>query len=204
MKNLKKINITIIILTIVLNTVYLFLTLFKKFDSNILVCLSLYIIVFLPTIIRKLSKIRIANSVELVYLAFIFLAQLLGSVMHFYGIIYWYDSLVHFVSGILTALLALYLLLLFNKYDEKSLVFNILYLVSITLMIAAFWEIFEFSADSILGGNAQRVIETGVTDTMKDMICALLGCTLVCIVYLYEQTCKVKLIINRFLDNIKD
>jgi len=118
MKILKKINISIIALTIILNTLFLGLTLFKRFDSNILVCLSLYVIVFLPTIIRKIFKIKIANSVELVFLIFIFLAQLLGSVMHFYGIIYWYDSFVHFTSGLLTALFALLLLLMFKKYDD--------------------------------------------------------------------------------------
>lgn len=203
MKTLKKINIGIIALTIVLNSIFLGLTLFGKFDSNILVCISLYIIVFLPIIIRKLFKIKIADSVELVFLIFIFLAQLLGSVMHFYGIIHWYDSFAHFISGALTALLALLLLLVFKKYDEKSLAFNILYMIAITLMVASFWEIFEFTADNLLGGDAQRVLATGVTDTMKDIICALLGCILVSIEYAYEQVSKTKLLVNKFLDNIK-
>ncbi|MBE6152091.1 MAG: DUF2238 domain-containing protein [Firmicutes bacterium] len=203
MKILKKINISIIALTIILNTLFLGLTLFKRFDSNILVCLSLYVIVFLPTIIRKIFKIKIANSVELVFLIFIFLAQLLGSVMHFYGIIYWYDSFVHFTSGLLTALFALLLLLMFKKYDEKSLTFNIFYMIAITLMVASIWELFEFSADNILGGDAQKVLTTGVTDTMKDVICALLGCSLICITYAYEIVNKTSLIVNKFLNNIK-
>lgn len=203
MKRLKKINLGIIVLTIILNTIFLILTIFGKYDSNILVCLSLYVMVFLPKIIRKLFKIKIANSIEFVFLIFIFLAQLLGSVMHFYGIIHWYDSFAHFISGTLTALLALLLLLLFKKYDSKSLSFNILYMIAITLMVAAFWEVFEFIADNLLGGDAQRVIATGVTDTMKDIICALLGCVLVSIEYAYEQTNKIKLLVNRFLDNIK-
>lgn len=203
MKKLKKINIGIIVLTIILNTIFLGLTIFDKFESNILVCFSLYFIVFLPTIIRKLFKIKIASSIELAFLVFIFLAQLLGSVMHFYEFIFWYDSFVHFISGMLTALLALLLLLLFKKYNSKSLGFNIIYMISITLMVASFWELFEFTADNLLGGDAQRVIATGVRDTMKDMICALLGCILVIIEYAYEQTTKTKLLVNRFLDNIK-
>lgn len=204
MKNLKKINVGIIFLTIILNTIFIILTLLGKFESNILVCLSLYIIVFLPKIIKKIFKIKIVESVELIFLIFIFLAQLLGSVMHFYGLIYWYDSFVHFLSGVLTSLLALMSLLLFKKYNEKSIAFNVLYMFAITLMIAAFWEVFEFTADSLLGGDAQRVLATGVGDTMKDIICASLGCTLVCLSYFYECVNSIKLLISKFLDNIKN
>ena len=97
----------------------------------------------------------------------------------------------------------MYLLILFNKYDKNSIGFNVLYMFAITLMVAACWEIFEFTADSLLGGNAQRVIETGVKDTMKDMICALSGCALVVIDYIYEYLNKSKLLITKFIENIK-
>lgn len=202
MRRLEKINAGIITLTFILNTIYIILTLLGKFNSKLIGSLTLYIIILLPTIIKKVFKIKIPFSVEFAFLIFIFLAQLLGSVMNFYTLIYWYDSLIHFISGILTALLALLLLILFNKYDKKSLVFNIIYMFAITLMVASCWEIFEFSADNLLGGNAQR-IETGVIDTMKDIICAFLGCTIVCILYAYEQVCKIKLIVNKFIDNVK-
>ncbi|MBE6138429.1 MAG: DUF2238 domain-containing protein [Firmicutes bacterium] len=183
---MKKLNRLIILVMLILNTLFLTLTVLGKFDSNILVSLSLYIIVFLPTIIKKIFKIKIIDLAELLFLIFIFLAQLLGSVMHFYGIISWYDSFVHFISGILSALLAIYLLVLFNKYNKKSIAFNILFMFSISLMIAAGWEIFEFTADSLLGGNAQRALETGVRDTMKDIICAFMGSILIVIPYIYK------------------
>ena len=54
-------------------------------------------------------------------------------------------------------------------------------------MVAAGWEIFEFTADNLFGGNAQRALETGVRDTMKDIICALLGSILVVIPYIYKS-----------------
>lgn len=200
---MRKINNSIIVVVSCLNTIFLILTLLGKYNSNILVCLSFYLIVFLPKILRKLIKIKIPNLIEQVFLIFIFLAQLLGSVMHFYDLIYWYDSLVHLTSGIVTALLSIYLLMLFNKYDKDSVGFNVLYMFAITLLVAACWEFFEFSADSLLDGNAQRVLETGVRDTMKDMICALSGCTLVVIAFIYEHTNKTKLIITKFIENIK-
>lgn len=50
--------------------------------------------------------------------------------------------------------------------------------------------IFEFISDYLLNGDAQRVIETGVTDTMKDMICALLGNILFILIYVYNRNKK--------------
>ena len=100
---MKKINNSIIIVISCLNTIFLSLTLLGKYNSNILVCLSLYLIIFLPRMLRKILKIKIPNLIESVFLIFVFLAQLIGSVMHFYEIIYWYDSFVHLISGILTA-----------------------------------------------------------------------------------------------------
>lgn len=186
MTKLKKINVVIITISLIINTIFLTLTLLDKYNSNILVCLSLYLILFIPTIINKLFRINISDSIELIFLTFIFVAQLLGSIVHFYGLISWFDSFTHFVSGILSAILSLQLLVLFNKYDKKDRFFNMLFCIAVTLMIASCWELFEFSADNIFGNNAQKVLETGVTDTMKDIICALLGSLLFLVGYFYD------------------
>lgn len=202
MTKLKKINVVIIIISLIINTIFLTLTLLGKYNSNILVCLSLYLILFIPTIINKLFRINISDSIELIFLTFIFVAQLLGSIVHFYGLIFWFDSFTHFVSGILSAILSLQLLVLFNKYDKKDKFFNMLFCIAFTLMVATCWELFEFSADRIFGHNAQKVLETGVADTMKDMICALLGSMLFLIGYFYDIISgKNKL--NKIISDIK-
>lgn len=186
---------------LIINTGCIGLTLLGKYNSNILVCLSLYLIVFIPKILRKASP-KINDLIELIFLIFILFAQLLGSILHFYGIIYWYDSFMHYISGILTSFLAILLLVLFNKYDEKDKTFNIIFIISITLMVAGLWEIFEFAADNLLGGDAQRVLATGVTDTMKDIICALLGSILFSLSYLYECIKKKNLVIKEFIKKL--
>lgn len=198
---MKKINNIIILSMLIINTGCIGLTLLGKYNSNILVCLSLYLIVFIPKILRKASP-KINDLIELIFLIFILFAQLLGSILHFYGIIYWYDSFMHYISGILTSFLAILLLVLFNKYDEKDKIFNIIFIISITLMVAGLWEIFEFAADNLLGGDAQRVLATGVTDTMKDIICALLGSILFSLSYLYECIKKKNLVIKEFIKKL--
>lgn len=198
---MKKINNIIIASMLIVDTACIGLTILGRYNSNILVCLSLYLIVFAPKILRKFSP-KINDLIELIFLLFIFFAQLLGSILHFYGIIYWYDSFMHYISGILTSFLAVLLLVLFNKYDEKDRVFNIIFIISITLMVAGLWEIFEFTADNLLGGDAQKVLTTGVTDTMKDIICALLGSILFSFCYLYECIKNKNLLIKEFIKKL--
>lgn len=198
---MKRLNNIIITIMLIVNTGCIGLTLLGKYNSNILVCLSLYLIVFLPKMLRKFSS-KVNYLIELIFLLFILFAQLLGSILHFYGIIYWYDSFMHYISGVLTSFLAVLLLVLFNKYDEKDRLFNIIFIISITLMVAGLWEIFEFTADNLLGGDAQKVVATGVTDTMKDIICALLGSVLFSFCYLYECVKNKSLLIKEFIKKL--
>ena len=198
---MKKTNDILIILMIIVNTICMLLSICGKYNSNILVCLSLYLIIFLPRIVRKFSS-KVNDLIELIFLLFILFAQLLGSILHFYGIIYWYDSFMHYISGILTSFLAVIILILFNKYDDNDKVFNVIFILSITLMVASLWEIFEFTTDNLLGGDAQRVVATGVTDTMKDLICALLGSILFSFCYLYECLKNKTLLIKEFIKKL--
>lgn len=198
---MKKTNNILIILMIIVNTICMLLSICGKYNSNILVCLSLYLIIFLPRIIRKFSS-KVNDLIELIFLLFILFAQLLGSILHFYGIIYWYDSFMHYISGILTSFLAVIILILFNKYDDNDKVFNVIFILSITLMVASLWEIFEFTTDNLLGGDAQRVVATGVTDTMKDIICALLGSILFSFCYVYECLKNKTLLIKEFIKKL--
>lgn len=198
---MKKTNNILIILMIIVNTICMFLSICGKYNSNILVCLSLYLIIFLPRIVRKFSP-KVNDLIELIFLLFILFAQLLGSILHFYGIIYWYDSFMHYISGILTSFLAVIILILFNKYDDNDKVFNVIFILSITLMVASLWEIFEFTTDNLLGGDAQRVVATGVTDTMKDIICALLGSILFSFCYVYECLKNKTLLIKEFIKKL--
>mgnify|MGYP000698908870 FL=1 len=198
---MKKTNDILIILMIIVNTICMLLSICGKYNSNILVCLSLYLIIFLPRIVRKFSS-KVNDLIELIFLLFILFAQLLGSILHFYGIIYWYDSFMHYISGILTSFLAVIILILFNKYDDNDKVFNVIFILSITLMVASLWEIFEFTTDNLLDGDAQRVVATGVTDTMKDIICALLGSILFSFCYLYECLKNKTLLIKEFIKKL--
>ena len=47
--------------------------------------------------------------------------------------------------------------------------------VSFTMLVAVGWEIFEYAINLVLHNDPQKVAETGVNDTMLDMIVCLVG-----------------------------
>lgn len=189
---MKKINNIIIILSLVIELIYFIMNPIITVD-NILLLLSYIPVIFIPRIfnyIFKKSKIKITDDIEFAYLIFLILAFLFGSIMGGYSKIYWYDSFTHLLSGVFTAFMAIVLLKWLNRYDKKDIVFNIIYIILVTLSVAVLWECTEFTIDKILGTDTQKVLTTGVNDTMKDMICALVGSILYSIYYLYSLSKK--------------
>ena len=86
--------------------------------------------------------------------------------------------------------------------DKNKMYINVLFVLGITFMVAGLWEIFEFTTDNIFSKDAQKVLTTGVTDTMKDIVSAFLGSLIIIISYIYEKVNKTKLFIINFIKSI--
>lgn len=170
--------------------------------GRILVTLSFFLVLWLPRIIRKVFKIFIPDRLETIYLIYVFGAHFLGSIVNFYATVYWFDTLMHFISGILTAFMALYVLYLFHQYDRKSFGYTLFFMFSFSVMMAGCWEFFEFFSDLVSGGNVQHSLETGVFDTMKDMLMGTLGCLLMICLYGYEYSVSRKGVFYYFMKEL--
>lgn len=150
--------------------------------------LSMVFVLLIPKILRKIFKIKITDAMELIYVIFMILAQFLGSVVNLYNndTTWWYDLFTHFLSGVLTTVLALVIMNWLGVYKDKNKWFNFIFMISFTLMIASLWEFLEFGTDNLLGMNVQHSVETGVRDTMEDMLVAFAGSMIVSVTYLLE------------------
>lgn len=153
--------------------------------------LSIIFTITLLFIFEKLLKVKISDGIKFVYILFVFMAHFLGATIELYNKINYFDKVTHTLSGVLTGYLSLFLLFLMNKYNKNEKIFNIIYIIIFTLAVAAFWEIFEYSANILFGGDAQRVQLTGVNDTMQDIIVALLGSIMVVVIYLFYNHSKI-------------
>ncbi|MDD2519105.1 MAG: hypothetical protein PHG18_04390, partial [Bacilli bacterium] len=129
-------------------------------------------------------------------------AQFVGSMLNAYDTIPMFDKIMHLSSGVVSSVLGIILLVSFKKYDDESLAFNILFIIATTFMVAGLWEIFEYSADKVFSGDAQRVIETGINDTMQDIIAAFFGSISFCILYAYEKIAKVEFVISKYIKEL--
>lgn len=162
--------------------------------------ISLPLVLCMPKIINKIFKFNLSSYLEMIYIIFIIIAQFLGSIVNLYNTVWWYDLFAHFISGVLTGVLALIVLNWFKKYNYNDKFFNILFIISFVLMVASIWEFLEYGTDKFMNLNVQHSIETGVSDTMEDMLIAFLGSILVSLKLLAE---KKNGFINKIINHSK-
>lgn len=115
--------------------------------------------------------IKIDDSIFFSALIFIFLASPMGSILDLYRSFGPYDKIVHFISGIL---LAVFGMVIMRKLMGASVGFTVSMIFAACMFssgAAGIWEIFEFIADKLAGGEMQR----GMVDTVTDMIAGNTG-----------------------------
>ncbi len=180
---MKKINHLFIFVTLICS----FITIFSEFDKGIVIILkdaSIVLTLLFPYILNKLFKLDIGESLILIWIIFIFMAHYLGVICEFYNKWEMFDKVTHTFSGVLSSGVAV---LILNKVKSKNILFNIIFILSFSLMCAALWEMFEFTCNALFGGDAQRVALTGVSDTMWDMIVAFFGSIFVSFFYYLKK-----------------
>ena len=180
---MKKINLLLTLATIICAIV----TIFMQPYQGVVVFLknaSIILTVTLPYILQKLFKVRINDGLTFIWIIFIFMAHYLGVVLEWHYSLPGFDKVTHTVSGVLSGYVAT---LILKHMKITNLMFSILFIISFSFMCAGLWEIFEFTCNALFGGDAQRVAETGVTDTMLDIIVAFGGSIFVSIVYFIKK-----------------
>lgn len=185
---MKKINNILIFIISLISICFFIKDLNLNYYNRLLPDLSIILVLLLPKILRKIFNLKITPMLELIYIIFMFLAHFLGSIVNLYNITWWYDLFAHFTSGLLTGVLALIILKWLGMYNDKNKLFNIIFIIAFALMVASLWEFCEYVVDKFTTMNVQHNIETGVNDTMEDMLIAFLGSMVVSIKYVFEKS----------------
>lgn len=176
MKKILKIANVLWVLFFIGFMVYMLMTGFNTMKlSKILIVLCIVPIIMVPYFVDRIFSYKIAEGVVFLYYLFIFLSLVLGSILGFYSKIWWFDLFTHFSSGILTSYIAYVILLKNNITRKNNRFFWFLFILVFTIAIAGCWEFFEFICDIMFHQDAQKVIPSGVTDTMTDMLIATGG-----------------------------
>ena len=194
---MKKMNYLIVLIMTVFNTFALFQIGIPNPD-RIGPILVFYLCLFLTFFLEK----KIHPIIIFIYLIYCIFSQYLGSILNFYSMIWWYDIFMHTVSGFLSGYLAIMLLIHFKHFHKKDFLFQIIFMLMFILSVAAFWELLEFGADQLFGLNTQHNLETGVRDTMEDILVAGIGGIVFVICYGFEYVTKKRGIIGILVNHM--
>lgn len=166
---------------------------------SLLQYIAMSIVLISPGLLKKFANFEVPVEVHISVTAFAFLGLVLGDGLNFYGKIGWWDSLLHFTSGIILSFIALWLLqmlILRRKYLFMHRALLYIFVVAFSLAVGAVWELCEYTVDDIFHTNNQQYMATtrativssddepleghdALADTMKDLALDLAGAILV-------------------------
>ena len=150
--------------------------------ENVFLTASIILLTLAPAILDRRYRVIVPPEFEFVAAAFVFLSLFLGSAADFYYKYWWWDIVLHSGSGFLLGIVGFVLVFVLNQTDRipKGMTpgFMCFFAVTFAVSLGVVWEIFEFIVDRFTTANMQSQ-ETGVVDTMYDLIVDTVGAVVV-------------------------
>lgn len=127
--------------------------------NNALLCLLSLILLFAPLFIQNKFEITLPNDLEIAIYLFIFSAEILGEIDNFFGIIPYWDIILHTINGFLATAVGFSLVDLLNR-NSKNINLSPFYLCLVafcfSMTIGVLWEFFEYGCDKFLNVDMQK------------------------------------------------
>lgn len=163
--------------------------------SKYLAFISVLAMIWIPLVLM-LFRIKFDFTVLIVYFVFIFLSTLVGSGWSVYQLVSWYDTAIHFGSGILIGFIG-YTLISRNSKVRLEYFWLFVFIIAFAMLCGGVWEIYEFAADCLTGSDMQIykgfVGQKALWDTMIDIICDFGGSLIAAFVCMFLERKKRKI-----------
>ena len=160
-KKYKETNKRSIAVYLILRILVIISMIFQILSGNIenaAMCILSLFLFTIPTIVSEKFKIGIPSVLEAIIYLFIFSATILGEINNFYGIIPFWDTLLHTLNGFICAGIGFSLIDLLNQNSKRvnlSPIYVVIVAFCFSMTIGVLWEFCEFTADSILETDMQ-------------------------------------------------
>ena len=132
----------------------------NKNYEQVFFCILTLLLMIVPSFIQATFKISMPSTLEIILLLFIFSAEILGEMDHYYLKYEWWDTMLHTLSGFISAGIGFSLVNLLNDDDRLEFDLSPLFLVIVafcfSMTIGVIWEFFEFGIDQILQLDSQK------------------------------------------------
>ncbi len=168
---------------------------YRSGDKVSLASAALSVLLFLmPPVIGKVLRLQIPVAFRYIWFVFILAAMYLGEIHSFFYRFLWWDDMLHTCTAMLVAYTAMLVILSSTRDNSGQIAVRPLFLffsvLAFTMAFGAVWELFEFSADQLLGVNMLKgrdstlpgsIYDYGraLINTMQDLSLDLLGAMVV-------------------------
>lgn len=146
---------------------------------------------FLLTLAANRKKLILPPGFQMTLSLFIFSALYLGEINKFYSKFWWFDLLLHFVSGFYSAVAFLFLIktsiIKENGTSHRRFIFlKSLCAFCFAVSLGTLWEMYEFSGDYLFG---TKMVKGGLDDTATDLL-IMIGAAIIATSYYYFKNRK--------------
>jgi hypothetical protein len=168
--------------------------------ENVFLTALVILLTLAPAFLWRRYRIFMPPEFQLIAAAFVFLSLFLGSAVDFYYRLWWWDIVLHTGSGFLLGIVGFIFMFLLNQTNRLPQgirpEFVCFFGVTFAVFLGVLWEIFEFVADRFTTANMQSQ-ETGVVDTMQDLIVDTIGAIVVGLMALaYSRSGRYSFIVD--------
>lgn len=160
---------TFIIYTIlrVLIVVVMIRSIFIGNYEGVFTCILTLLLLLIPSFLKGALRISIPPLFESIIYLFIFSANILGELAHFYAHIPIWDTMLHTLNGFLFAAVGYSTVELLNRSSKKiklSPLYLTLVAFCVSMTIGVLWEFFECGMDLFFGTDMQKDF---IVDTIR-------------------------------------
>ena len=168
-ERVKENKATFIIFTIlrVLIVVVMIRSIFIGNYEGVFTCILTLLLLLIPSFLKGALRISIPPLFESIIYLFIFSANILGELAHFYSHIPIWDTMLHTVNGFLFAAVGYSAVDLLNRSSKKiklSPLYLTLVAFCVSMTIGVLWEFFECGMDLFFGTDMQKDF---IVDTIR-------------------------------------
>ena len=123
------------------------------------ICILPLLLFLMPAVLQKQMKIEFPAVFQAIIFGFIYAAEILGEVNHYYVIIPGWDTMLHTMNGFLCAAIGFSLIYLLNrgsKHFNLSPFYLTLVAFCFSMTVGVIWEFFEFAMDQLFYVDMQK------------------------------------------------
>jgi hypothetical protein len=147
------------------------------------------LIPFLLVHVANKKKLTLPPGFQMILSIFIFSALYLGEINKFYSKFWWFDLLLHFVSGWYAVVLFLFLIKTPIKKEhgtshKRFEFFKSISAFSFSVSLGTLWEMYEFSGDYLFG---TEMVKGGLDDTATDLLIMIAAAILTSSFYYFKN-----------------